>query len=137
MSVVVLDTSALIRLYIPDGPVPLGLESHVEAASLGNVLLMSPDLLLAEVAQVLHRKTSAQIISQAESDDILEAILRLPLELAAHRALLEASVRFARQYRLTVYDALFCTLALDHRAELVTCDVRLSKAFLYARDDTC
>ena len=49
MRAVVVDTSALIRLYVPDGPIPEGLEAAMGAAWRGEALLIAPDLLLAEV----------------------------------------------------------------------------------------
>jgi len=50
---VVVDTSALLRLFIPDGPVPAGMESALRHAERGNNLLLAPELILAEAAQVL------------------------------------------------------------------------------------
>ena len=32
MKIIILDTSAIIRLYVPDGPLPNGLEEHVTSA---------------------------------------------------------------------------------------------------------
>ncbi|MFM2152438.1 MAG: hypothetical protein RL199_873, partial [Pseudomonadota bacterium] len=40
----VLDSSALLRLYLPDGPLPAGLESAVELAGRGDALLLAPQL---------------------------------------------------------------------------------------------
>ncbi len=53
MKIVVVDTTALIRPYIPDGPIPDGLEEHIASAWRAETTLIEPELVLAEFAQVL------------------------------------------------------------------------------------
>ena len=88
MNLSVVDTSALIRLYVPDGPVPQGLEEAVDAAGRGDAALLVPELALAEVGQVLLRKETAGVLSSSEAAEILEAVITLPLEVVGHRALM-------------------------------------------------
>lgn len=125
MKAFVVDTSALMRLYLPDGPVPDGLEDAVDSAWRGEVALLAPELALAEVAQVLCKKERAAHLSAAESDAIRAEILDLPIEYVGHRDLLEAAVPVARDRGLTVYDALFLALADQRRAQLITADDEL------------
>lgn len=126
MRAVVVDTSALIRLYVPDGPLPDGLEAAVDAAWRGEALLMAPDLLLAEVGQVLRKKERAGYLRKEESDEILAAVLALPIEVLPHRALLADALDLARETNLTVYDALFLALAKGRGAALFSADERLA-----------
>jgi len=126
---VVLDTSAIIRLYIPDGPVPAGLPKDVEDAARGDVALLVPEIALAEIGQVLARREAAGILTASECDEILDAILDLPLDVIGHRGLLRSALEIARKRNLTVYDGLFLALALDRRADLTSVDKRLSSAF--------
>ncbi len=128
MKSVVLDTSAIIRLYIPDGELPAGLAELLEQAVGGDVALMVPDLALAEIAQVLRKKERASFLTAAESDEILDAVLALPLDVIGHRELLPAALALARSRNLTVYDALFLALAEQRNAKLVTADERLKRA---------
>ncbi len=129
MRAVVVDTSALVRLYIPDGPVPVGLEDAVESAWRGDVVLVAPELFLAEVGQVLRKKESAGFMSEEECDAVLDAVLALPLETVAHRPLVLDALAMARQTGLTVYDALFMALAKGRGANLISADERLVEAF--------
>ncbi|MGB0679909.1 MAG: type II toxin-antitoxin system VapC family toxin [Polyangiales bacterium] len=123
-----MDCSALIRLYIPDGPVPNNVEQAVEQAWQGDDVLLGPELLLAEAMQVLWRKQQRGLLSATQVDDIAGAILDLPLEIAGHRPLLPEARALAQQHRLTVYEALYLALAQAHRATLLTADAALQKA---------
>ena len=129
MKIVVLDTSAIIRLYVPDGPLPDGLEEHVTSSWKGETALLVPELALAECAQVLWKKEQAGYLNSSEVDQILSSILELPIEIVGHYDLLSDAVLIARRHNLTIYDALFLTLAEKKRAQLITADQRLEKAF--------
>jgi predicted nucleic acid-binding protein len=50
MRVYVLDISALVRLYVPDGPIPEGTEEAIEATWRAEAVALAPELALAEVA---------------------------------------------------------------------------------------
>ena len=126
--IVVVDTSALVRLYIPDGPLPDELVHAMQAAERGNARILAPELLLAEAAQVLHKKRVRRLISAAECTDILNQLLALPISFIPHAALLVRACELADQVRLTVYDALFLALAEHHSAHLITADDTLRNA---------
>jgi len=118
----VVDTSALIRLYVPDGPLPDGLEEAVDLAWRGEAALLAPELALVEAAQVLRKKERAGYLATEESDAVLGEIAGLPIDLVGHRGLLGDAVALAREHDLTVYDAVFVALAAARRAELITAD---------------
>ena len=80
MKIVVVDTSALIRLYVPDGPIPDNLESHISSALSAETTLIIPELALAEFSQVLWKKEQAGYLTASEVDEIMAAFLDLPLE---------------------------------------------------------
>ncbi len=121
----VVDTSALIRLYIPDGPVPEGLTSALQEAERGNAGLIAPELVLAESGQVLHKKRMQGLLSAAEAAAILDSMLHLPIRLFSHAVLVRSACDLAMECNLTVYDALFLALAERHGALLLTADEKL------------
>lgn len=129
MRIVVLDTSALIRFYVPDGELPEGLEKSIESAWRSESILMAPELIFAEAAQVLWKKEKAGFIQAADADEILSSIMELPIERAGHYDLMPGALTLARQHNLTVYDALFLFLASSRGAELITCDSKLARVF--------
>lgn len=129
MKIVVLDTSALIRFYVPDGPLPDGLEECIASAWRSEAILIIPELALAEAAQVLWKKEAAGHLEPFEVDEILSLILELPLEIVGHYELLPEVMEVVRQHKLTIYDALFVVLAKKRNARLITADRKLDKVF--------
>jgi predicted nucleic acid-binding protein len=129
MSIWVVDTSALIRLYVPDGPLPDNLETCIESAWRAESNLLAPELLLAEAGQVLRKKELAGFLQPAEGDEIIQAICSLPITWIGHADLLPSAIQIARDHELTVYDALFLALAMDRKAGLVTADKQLGICF--------
>ena len=124
----VVDTSALVRLYVPDGPLPDGLESAVASAWRTEAMLFVPELALVELAQVLWKKEQRGHLTADEADAIRDAATELPLDVVGHRGLLDVAAALAREHRLTVYDALFLALARSRDAELISADADLLAA---------
>jgi len=124
----VLDTAALVRLYIPDGPLPEGLEQAMRAAERGEATLLAPELMLAEAAQALHKKRCRRVLSATEAHEILTHLLLLPITYMPHAPLMVRASELAHQCKLTVYDALFLALAEQHSARLITADDSLRAA---------
>lgn len=134
MKIFVIDTSALIRLYVPDGPLPKGLKEHIGSAWRAETILMIPELALAEVAQVLWKKEQAGYIKPYEVDEIISAVLELPIEIIGHYDILLDALFLARHHDLTVYDSLFLALARKKKAELITADQKLKNVFKNSLD---
>ena len=124
----VFDSSAVVRLFIPDGPIPEGMEQFLKGVEAGDNIALAPELMLAEIANVLHKKSLRDEISDDECDQILTLIQRLPIRLFSHEELVEGAVQLARDHALTVYDALFLELALQQNGSLFTGDLKLEKA---------
>ena len=126
----VFDSSAVVRLFIPDGPIPEGMEQFLKGVEIGDNIALAPQLMLAEIANVLHKKTLRDEISDDEGDQILILIQRLPIRLFSHKELVEGAVQLARDHAITVYDALFLELARQQNGKLFTADLKLEKAGL-------
>lgn len=125
---VVVDTSALLRLFIPDGPIPEGLTRLLREAERGESALLAPELILPEAAQVLLKKSRQGLLTRVETEELLECIVSLPIKLFGHKALIRRASALAREHKLTVYDALFLALAEEKNAKLITADQILQKA---------
>ena len=124
----VFDSSAVVRLFIPDGPIPAGMEQFLKRVEVGDNIALAPELMIAEIANVLHKKSLRDEISDDEGDQILILIQRLPIRLFSHKELVEGAVQLARDHDLTVYDALFLELAHQQNGRLFTGDLKLEKA---------
>ena len=129
MKIAVIDTSALIRLYVPDGHCPDFLEEFINSAYKMEATLIMPELALAEAGQVLWKKEKKKYLTQAEVDEIISAILELPIEVVSHYDYLEDAISLARLHYLTVYDALFLAVAFRKGGELITVDEKLKEVF--------
>ncbi len=124
---VVVDTSALLRIFIPDGPIPKNAEKAFRAAETGNASILVPELILAESAQVLNKKWTDKLLSTQEFDGLLEIILSMPMEILSHRPYIVRATELARIYKTTVYDALFLAIADQYGSILITADQKMKK----------
>jgi predicted nucleic acid-binding protein len=66
----VVDTSALIPLFVPDGPLPNDFEGFLRGVERGINIAIAPELLLAEVANVINKKQLTGELSKSESDKL-------------------------------------------------------------------
>lgn len=124
----VVDTSALMRLVIPDGPVPVGFEAFMRGVERGEHAALAPHLLLAEAGSVVLRKVRAGQLAPDEGRAIVALIDRFPIRLAAHGPLLGAALDTGQRQSLSFYDALYLALARACGARLFTADQRLAAA---------
>ena len=124
----VVDTSALIRLFVPDGPMPDGFDDFLRGVERGTNSAIAPELLVAEAANVVNKKRISGEFRENESAQLLADILSVPIRLFPHRPILLRAFDLAREYQLTVYDTLYLALAEDHGAVIFTVDRKLLKA---------
>ncbi len=124
---VVLDTSAIIRLYVPDGPIPEELVETIENAERGETEILSPELLLAEFFQVLLKKENKGFLRSKEVDQICNSFMNLPIHFIAHVPLMTNALKISRQYDITIYDSLFLSLAKKSNSRIITADALMEK----------
>ena len=62
---------------------------------------------------------------RSEAEEIVDAIVSVPLEIETSKALLPFSVDLGLAYGITVYDAIYVSLAKIHQTILVTADKKL------------
>jgi len=118
--VYVLDTSALLRLYLADGPMPPSLEPAIQRGCSGDALLLIPDLCLLECASVLLKQVQRQLLSPDECRALLADVLQLPLRATSASDLASEALDQAMALSLSVYDASYLALALKQGAHLIT-----------------
>ena len=121
----VVDTSALIRLFVPDGPLPNDFEGFLRGVERGLNIAIAPELLMAEAANVINKKQLSGELSESEGDQLLSDILSVPIRLFPHRPILPRTFELARAHNLTVYDTLYLALAEEHGAVIFTGDRKL------------
>lgn len=123
----VVDTSALIRLFVPDGLLPNGFEEFLRGVERGLNTAIAPELLLAEAANVINKMRKSGEIDDSEGDRLLDDLLLVPVRLLSHRPVILRSFDLARQYGVSIYDTLYLALAENHGAVIFSADRKLLK----------
>ncbi len=123
----VVDTSALIRLFVPDGSLPDGFDEFMRGVERGLNTAIAPELLLAEAANVINKKRKSEEFDENESNQLLSAILSVPIRLFPHQPVIFRAFKMAGEHNLTVYDTLYLALAEDHGAVIFSADRKLLK----------
>ena len=120
MKNIVVDANIVIKWFLP--------EIHaVEATHLlqKNLQFLAPDLIFAEVGNILWKKTRSKELPMEIATEILEDFQRLPIITYENESLLTAAWSIANKYQCTVYDSLYVALARAEKCSLVTADQAL------------
>jgi predicted nucleic acid-binding protein len=123
----VVEASALVRLFVPDGPLPDGFEEFLRGVERGMNKAIAPELLVAEMANVIVKKRKRGELRDDESVVLLSDLLSVPVRLLPHSPILSKAFELAWEHNLTVYDTLYLALAEARGAVLFTADDRLLK----------
>jgi len=113
--VFVLDTSALLRLYLADGLLPTSLEPAIQRGCTGDALLLVPDLCLLECASVLLKQVQRELLGVDECRALLADVLQLPLRPTSSSELATEALDQALVLSLSVYDASFLGVCCPYR----------------------
>lgn len=123
MSLFVVDASVVAKWFVPerlsDDAVRLLDEEHE---------LASPDLMWAEIGNVLWKKSRAGQLTGAEAARIIRALDDFPVTVFPSRLVLEGALEIALGTGRSVYDSVYLALAVALDCRLVTADERLTNA---------
>ena len=118
---IVIDASAVVKFLAPTQ-----LDSAFDLRLGRAESLHAPHLVDVEVANGLRRAVAAGLIGNDRALDALVDLVAMPVIRYPHGALLERA--WELRENLTMYDAVYVTLAELLGAPLVTCDSRLARA---------
>ena len=91
--------------------------------------LSAPQMILAEVANVLWKRSARGLLATNEAATLYSDFTRLELPLEPIGNLVALALELALQHRTSVYDGLYLALALDLGWGFVTADEKLYRAF--------
>ncbi len=127
MKTVVIDTSALMRLFIPDGPIPAGLDQLILEAEKSETAILAPSLISIEAGQVIYKKWKEKLLTKDEAESLYSDVLSLPIKLYDNSDFAASALSIALSNKTTVYDALFLSIAQFYAATLITVDQKLKR----------
>ncbi len=117
MKAIVVDASIVIKWFIP--------EVHAISATRllhTNLQFIAPDLIFAEVGNILRKKYRLKELTLDTASAILDDFKRLPFNSHENESLLDAAWQIATAHQCTVYDSLYVALAQTEGCLLVTAD---------------
>lgn len=88
----------------------------------------APDLIYAEVGNILWKKWRSNELTQDVASGILNDFKKIPFEMGESQSLLEVAWQIATQHQRTVYDSLYLALAFTENCPLATADLTLVNA---------
>jgi predicted nucleic acid-binding protein len=123
MRSVIVDASVAIKWFIP--------EVHSIAAVRlleSDASLAAPDLILAELGNVLWKKVRRGEIAPDEASQIFKGVAKTGIEIIRSDALLPSALELALALDRPVYDCLYLSLAVARDCALVTADRKFQDA---------
>jgi predicted nucleic acid-binding protein len=123
MTTVVVDASVAAKWFLPEP----GAEAALRLLD-GRRRLVAPDLIGAEVGNILWKLHARKLLAAAEAAEIVEHFLSMPLEIHDSAFLLAPALEIAVATGRTVHDSLYLALAVELDATVITADQRWANA---------
>ncbi len=123
----VLDCSVAAKWALPEPGRAPAIELFRRYAS-GEILLIAPDLLLAEFASLVAKRSRRNLMSTAQAQQAFALMARYAPRLFDMRPLLSRALALSLRYQLSLWDCVYLALAAEHDCPVLTADVRLFRA---------
>ena len=123
----VLDCSVAAKWVLPEPGRAAALELFERYAS-GQVLLIAPDILLAEFASLVAKRNRRKQISAGQAHDAFSLMTKSAPKLFDTRPRLSRALDLSLQRQLSLWDCVYLALALEHDCPVLTADLRLFRA---------
>ena len=123
----VIDASVLIKFYVPE-ILSDKAEELLTRVERGDVMLLAPDLIYSEVGNILWKKQRLRELTRSEVEEITDVIISLPLKIESSKLLLPLAMDIGMAYGITIYDALYLSMARIYEIKMITADKKLADA---------
>lgn len=127
MPKLVIDSSVAVKWFVP--------ELHSSEArrildlyETGMLSLLAPDLINAEVGNIVWKKHVFQGLAATDAQAIIDEFRKLNFVITPTANLLDEAYRIAVSTRRTVYDSLYLALSLRESCRFVTADEKFVNA---------
>src|SRR6266480_56613 len=124
MDPVIVDSSVAVKWFVNE---VLSTEAHrvLSEYQAGSISLLAPDLINAELGNIVWKKQRFQGLLAADGEAIVRAFRALPFTFVSTAELLEDAYRLAVSHGRSVYDALYLALTIRENCRFVTADEKL------------
>jgi predicted nucleic acid-binding protein len=120
----VLDCSVAAKWVLPEpGRAPA--LTWFDRYAAGEVLLIAPDLLLAEFASLIAKRNRRKEISPEQAREAFSLMTKCAPRLFDTRPRLFRALDLSLQYQMSLWDCVYVALALEHGCPVLTADLRL------------
>jgi len=123
----VVDSSVAIKWVLPK-PNSLQALDILEQHQTGKLRLLAPDLIYAEIGNIVWKLSRFGSLSKDECLQALKLFQLINFGITPSHAILEIAYQFALAYQRTVYDSLYVVLSQRYQCPLVTDDIKLVNA---------
>ena len=120
----VVDASVVVKWYVPEA-LSGSASALLDRFKAGEVGLLAPSLLWAEVANAVCAKHRSGELDDEHVRQTYHRLMRLPITLVPIRELLVEAIEISLSVRCSAYDALYVALAQREHVSLLTADDRL------------
>ncbi|MEQ1590025.1 MAG: type II toxin-antitoxin system VapC family toxin [Gallionella sp.] len=126
----VIDNSVVMRWFFGDGKPQDMRYARSVLEQLKSDRAIAPSVWGLEVANVITRAESQELVTEARSEAFLEMLTGIAIEVdsTSSQHALTSTLNLARRYKLSSYDASYLELALRQGVALATLDTDLRKA---------
>lgn len=125
LSKVVVDSSVVIKWFAPEANFAKARAILTEYQA-GRLTLLAPDLLYAEIGNVVWKKVRFHGLDIDDGQEIIENLYRLDITVTRSVDLLRDAYRLATCYQRTVYDMTYVALSVREQCRLITADEKLA-----------
>ncbi len=124
MTQLVIDTSVVVKWFIAEANSAEAQKIYAKHQT-GEVTLLAPDLIYAEVGNVIQQKQMFEGMAASDAQIILTHFREVGIKLTADADLLDQAYQLAIIYACAVYDAMFLALSVREGCQFVTADLKL------------
>ncbi len=127
MNRLVVDSSVVVKWFVPEVGSDIA-DQILELYKSRTLRFLAPDLLFAEVGNIVWKKRRFQDLAVEDGQAIVRAIRWIDFEITPIAELLGEAYELAEVHQRTVYDSLYLALSVREDVPFVTADLKLVHA---------
>lgn len=120
----VVDCSVAAKWILPEPGREMALRLFARYES-GEIAFIAPDLLLAEFASLMAKRSRRKEISRRQAHDAFDLLTRCAIPLFDMRPRLRRALELSLRYQLSLWDCVYLAVAIEHDCVFLTADRRL------------